>query len=166
MQLGHFGIMVYIFLKMSFLELGHFGNTLHNCIQLQQNCGVCYYRPTAIVRIQLQQNCVCYYRPTAIVRIQLQQNCGVCYYRPTAIVYNCSEIMVYATFVPTTIVYNRSEIVVYATIVNSQQRKIIQQPVGKRYSLPTVRKVSSSDANCWKSVGKVSGAFTDLAQCP
>jgi len=33
MQLGHSGIVVYIFLiflKMSFLELGHFGNTLHN----------------------------------------------------------------------------------------------------------------------------------------
>ena len=32
MQLGHSGIVVYIFLiflKMSFLELGHFGNTLH-----------------------------------------------------------------------------------------------------------------------------------------
>ena len=33
MQLGHSEIVVYIFvifLKMSFLELGHFGNTLHN----------------------------------------------------------------------------------------------------------------------------------------
>ena len=33
MQLGHSGIVVYvflIFLKISFLELGHFGNTLHN----------------------------------------------------------------------------------------------------------------------------------------
>jgi len=34
MQLGHSGIVVYIFLiflEMSFLELGHFRNTLHNC---------------------------------------------------------------------------------------------------------------------------------------
>jgi len=33
MQLGHFEITGYIFLiflKMSFLELGHFGNTLNN----------------------------------------------------------------------------------------------------------------------------------------
>jgi len=35
MQIGRFGIMGYIyliFLKMSSLELGHFGNTLHNSI--------------------------------------------------------------------------------------------------------------------------------------
>ena len=35
MQVGHFGIgggvyILLIFLKVSFLELGHFGNTLHN----------------------------------------------------------------------------------------------------------------------------------------
>ena len=33
MHLGHSGIVVYIFLillKLSFLELGHFGNTLYN----------------------------------------------------------------------------------------------------------------------------------------
>ena len=72
----------------------------------------------------------------------------------------------YATFVPTAIVYICSKIVVYATIVNSQRIKIIQQPVGKRYNLPTVEKVSSSDVDCWKSVGKVSGVFTDLAKCP
>jgi len=37
--------------------------------------------------------------------------------------------------------------------------------VGKHYHLPTVGKVSSSNTDCWKSVGKVSGAFTDLAKC-
>jgi len=42
MQLGHSGIVVYIFLiflKMNFLEWGHFGNTLHICCSQIKNPG-------------------------------------------------------------------------------------------------------------------------------